>query len=129
MKDPWNPTKEEIRQWAYESDKFLPPQDWELVVGRIENSKLLLELTCDETCPQNIWALSCLYFLVGDYIRRKIKPYSLEDLLNVLEEAKKSNVSYVTRWVEKSYDLIKDPERFNYNEWCNGELANEEKVR
>jgi hypothetical protein len=58
--DPWNPTKKEIIEWAY-NNQPQPEQDWELAVTEVENATLLLTLAADDNCKKRLFFLSCLY--------------------------------------------------------------------
>ncbi len=128
MNDPWNATQEEIKEWAYDADAEVPDQSWHLLVGRLEYSDLLLELVSDENCPQRIYLLSCLYHMVGNYISAEIKPSEmLEDLLDVLDKARKIDSAIIKTWVERSYHIIKNPKEFVYFDWCLGGYAFREK--
>ena len=70
--DAVNPTDEEIARWAYIEGADYPPempQDWDLCVTQPRRADLLMQLACDERCPNRRFFFSCLYLLVGDAVR------------------------------------------------------------
>ena len=37
MKDPWNPSNEELREWAFNADTLCPTQDFHLAVADLHS--------------------------------------------------------------------------------------------
>jgi hypothetical protein len=66
MKDPWNPTPNEIRWWACMPRAVEPCQDWDLALSWSLPEKVLIDLPCDEFCPARRCMLGVLYFIVRD---------------------------------------------------------------
>lgn len=62
MKDPINPTVDEVREWAYAPESTDPlGQDWDLVLSNeLSLSIVLLELAADQACPHQGYFLNCL---------------------------------------------------------------------
>ncbi|WCN37018.1 hypothetical protein [Aneurinibacillus uraniidurans] len=119
MKDPWNPTHEEIIEWAYDKDS-LCEQDWDLAITDMENADVLLSLASDSSCPSQSFFLNCIYLLVGDAIRSK---KSVNEIIELLNRAEKINEPHIRKWIERSKVLIEKPETFNYELWCDGGFA------
>ena len=42
MRDPWNPSVEEVRAWAFQSNAIEPEQDWPLVLASCHYEDLYL---------------------------------------------------------------------------------------
>lgn len=126
MEDPWNPTKDEIMEWAYDVGAEYPGQDWEIVaVAHLENAELLLNLASDENCPKRRWTLVNLYLVVGNEIRTKKYSDNIEYFKKILIKASKIENLNIQKWVKRSHDLINHPEKFDYRAWCLGYLAAE----
>ena len=69
MRNPWEPTDDEIAAWAYRPDAVEPVQDWDLSVASIDRAPLLIRLAADPACPTRDYFLRVLYLLVGDRVR------------------------------------------------------------
>lgn len=123
LKDPFNPTREEILEWAYDAESYAPEEDFDLYITDVENADLLLMFVADPTCPKRRFFLSCLYLLVGDTVRSEGKAHDLAQVERILDVAVVGNNVDVGRWVALSRDLIAHPEKFDYDAWCSGGLA------
>lgn len=116
MKDPWNPTLDEVRTWAY-SSALIPEQDWELaVVDKPESQQLCLDLAADPDCPNRQFFLGCLYVFTGDTVSDK-GSHPMDELNDLLERAARSNDKLVQAWVERSRALILEPSDYTYAYW------------
>jgi hypothetical protein len=51
MHDPWSPSPDEIRAWAYTPNAEEPCQDWDLALLWSCHEKALLECASDDACP------------------------------------------------------------------------------
>jgi hypothetical protein len=123
MKDPWNPANEELREWAYDADALWPTQDFDLAVGELYLSQIILELASDNNCPKQRFFVQCAYLIVGDAIRTDYNTESKEDVVAFLEQAEKIDNTYLLKFVEQSKELMQNPLKFDYDEWCDGGLA------
>jgi hypothetical protein len=119
FQDPWNPTADEVRAWAYDANAT-HEQDWELAVIRSGYDELLIELAADLSCPKAGFFLACLYLLVGDSVRSKGGSQSGLDLPALFERAESTADPELRLWVVRSRDLIRSPEKFDYDRWCCG---------
>lgn len=120
MKDPWNPTEEEIRDWAFDVNKLCPVQDWDLAVADLKYKKALLSLASDPACPKREFFLAVLYLIVGDAVRSRWQAHRQSEINKLLAEACRYSDVSVLRWVERSQHLIGNPGEFDYNLWCSG---------
>lgn len=50
MKDPWNPTTQEIIEWAYTEHAVFPEQDWDLSICD-NTAEIILSIASDTNCP------------------------------------------------------------------------------
>src|SRR5262245_12046388 len=69
MYDPWNPSPDDVRTWAYEPGAAEPCQDWDLALYWKGHEKALLETASDDSCPNRRRMLEVLYFIVGQDFR------------------------------------------------------------
>lgn len=126
MKDPWNPQKEELRQWAFDADLPWPEQDFDLAVSDMLFADIILELAADNHCPKQPFFLSCAYLIVGDAVRTNFEVCSRTDIQHFLSRAVQTSNQYLVTLAERSYLLIQNPETFDYEQWCGGGLADAE---
>ena len=126
MIDPFAPTDEEVREWAYGPSPIMEPvQDFDLMLAMPLRLPLLLELASDSTCPSSDWFLHCLYLVVGDAVRSTFHTCPRSQIETYVGLGAKSNSPLVQRWAERSVGLLARPETFSYELWCAGGLANE----
>lgn len=63
----YEPTAEDIRTWAFSTDKKWPASDWDFYVLRNPgNDALVVELANDAHCPKQRFFLHALYYVVGE---------------------------------------------------------------
>lgn len=126
MIDPYDPTDEEIREWAYGSPPTMEPvQDFDLMVATSERLPLLLELAADSACPSHDWFLHCLYLVVGDAVRTNFRTCLRSQVEAYVALGGLSSAPTVQRWAERTDALLASPESFSYDAWCAGGLAYE----
>jgi hypothetical protein len=126
MRDPYNPTAEALRLWAYDADAEVPAQDWELILSTVPYDDLFLEFASDEDCPKADYFLALLYLIVGDAVRSTYRTKKEEEVESLLLKAeKKFPKRWIYLWVQRSRDLLAHPERFSYDDWCAGVLSRE----
>ncbi len=126
MKDPWNPQKEEIRQWAYVSDAQWPDQDFNLSVAKVHFSDLIIEFAIDDDCPKRDFFLSCAYIIVGDAVRTKYVSHTKAEVEEFIERVKATKNEQMTLLHGRAIALVNNPSSFNYDLWCSGGYAKQE---
>jgi hypothetical protein len=116
MRDPFDPTDAELREWA-SSDEPWPVQDFDLMVADAERVPLLLELTSSRNRD---FFLSCLYLVVGDAVRSRFNTCSPADVESALEHATATAARdpAIRRWIEESRRALASPDDFDYEAWC-----------
>ena len=125
MKDTFNPTYEEIKNWAYSSEPSYPEQDWDIIVfDRIDDVKLTsltLEIASDTDCPKQDSFIHFLNIMTGTVARFAAKNGFEEKKLKKLNElilkAEKSSSQLVLDWANRSKKIIQSPETFRYEDW------------
>lgn len=115
FKDPYEPTKDEIKAWAYTDDSS-PVEDFELLVD--DDPYFSLELASDEKCPKKNFFLGSLYVWAGDCVKNKL---NLDVLTKWLEVASKSKDNRIKKLVERARRLLSGEEKYDYNKWGIGE--------
>lgn len=71
IKDPYNPSLDELRWWAYDEGAGIPDQDYELILARDEFYEDILRFAADPSCPKQRFFLSCLYMINGGSHNKK----------------------------------------------------------
>ncbi|WP_409306634.1 hypothetical protein [Pectobacterium sp. B1J-3] len=123
MKDPWNPQEKALRQWAFDTESPWPEQDFDLAVADRLFADIILELAADNHCPKQSFFLSCAYLMVGDAVRTNFEICPKVDIQHFLARAEQSGHQYLIMLAERGTFLIEHPDTFDYNQWCNGGLA------
>ena len=115
--DPWNPTADEIKAWAFSEDLW-PEQDWDLAVNDGRNDFLLIQLACDESCPKRDFFLHSIYFMVGDSVYSNAPVERIEELRELISKVPHEASSEIDKWRREAMDLLRDPSKFEYDYWC-----------
>jgi hypothetical protein len=121
--DPWNPSSTEVRAWAYTPGAEDPCQDWDLSLSWIGHEREYLEFAADPACPHADFFLRVLYLMVGDAVRTQFRAASEEATRGLIDLATKCESWRLRLWRERSLRLLKNPNEFEYDEWCGGGLA------
>ena len=124
MSNPWNPTPQEIRSWAYDADAADPCQDWDLALSWLQDESVYLNLATDEACPKRRFFLSLLYLIVGDAVRTGFRTHRKQIVLGLIERGNEFSHPDIVAWQRRSRELIANPEKFEYGAWCGGQFAN-----
>ncbi|MBW5468499.1 hypothetical protein GPJ61_11585 [Brevibacillus formosus] len=113
----------DIREWAFSNDSELPHQDWDLFITTIDTAPLLLSLSVNPKVAKNKRKvfLACLYLLVGDAVKIKNNKNHLEEVRSFVEQASSNRNTFIQQWVVRSFQLIQNPELFDYEKWCAGD--------
>jgi hypothetical protein len=117
FQDPWNPTQDEVRAWAYDAETFEPDQDWELSMSLDIHESVLLECAGDPNCPKQSFMLRVLYLNVGDAVRTGFKSTPREIVEGVLARADACPEPLIQLWLERSRELIAHPKQFKAAWW------------
>ena len=123
VQNPWNPSIEDVLEWAYDPNSDDPCQDWDLALTWVGYQAEYIHLACDKNCPKRDFFLHMLYLLVGDQVRCNYRSVSKEAVLEFIEQGRYTSNQDVQLWRERSIELIKNPDTFNYHDWCGGGLA------
>lgn len=121
--DPWNPTPDEIRAWAYTPGAGEPCKDWDLALSWSLHEKALLQIASDDSCPNRRYLLAVLYLVVGDAVRGGFCSRPRAVIEGLLAHAQEYDHADIRTWRARSFELLADPSRFDYDLWCAGVLA------
>jgi len=124
MQDVFNPTNQEIREWAYSNGSY-PEEDWDIVVFHDVTddglTALILDIATDKNCPKQKTFVHFLDIITGAVVRYAAeKGYNEEELkkLNTLiADAEKKSSPLVIDWANRTKQIIQFPERFRYKDW------------
>ena len=123
MRDPWNPSSDDVRAWAREADAVEPCEDWDLALSGARHDAAYLELASDPACPARGYLLSVLYLIVGDAVRSGFRTAGRADIEALLARGAGYPHPDIARWRRRSAELLAHPETFSYEAWCAGGLA------
>ena len=130
MNDPYNPTLDEIRAWAY-SDEQEPCQDWDIIAFDKEIDapllSLLLSVAADPACAKKDDFLHFLYVVTGSVVRAVLRGEAVarrtESLGVALEQAASRPDPRLALWAGRSRAVLAAPETFLYDDWFSGPSA------
>ena len=115
MKDPWNPTPEEIRHWAY-TPGAMCEQDWDLCIASDRQYvQLYVDLASDPCCPNRDVFLNVLYMMVGQCFRGSSTHPRYVELWS--HEYSTHSDPAIRTWAERTAILLANPGRFDYEFW------------
>lgn len=123
MHDPWNPTPDEVREWAYDPEAEEPCEDWDLALSWARHESALLECVNDDSCPKRDRLLSVLYLIVGNAVRSEFRSLPRPVVEGFIARAGNYRHPDIELWQRRSRGLLKHPELFDYPNWCSGGLA------
>ena len=115
--NPNDPTPSHARQWLY-SDTRWPDQDWDLFLANGKCDGVLLACARDNSCPNQKFALHCLYFLVGDYVYSNLDKTRKKALLELLDQIRDNEIASIATWKQEALELLEGSREFNYEYWC-----------
>jgi hypothetical protein len=123
MPDPWKPTPDEIREWAYKRDAVEPCQDWDLALAWTRHEQALFECTADDHCPNRRFILGVLYLVVGNAVRSGFRTVARPIIEGFIARGDEFAHSDIRLWQQRSKELLQHPEMFDYQYWCAGGFA------
>jgi len=105
MHNIWNPTHDEIREWAYEGSN-LPHAHWASTLNDFNNLPVLIELAGDRSCPNRKFFLDCLYKFTEEVVERG-NMHELVRLETTLEKlATYVQAASIEAWIGDSQKLL-----------------------
>jgi hypothetical protein len=123
MLDPWNPSPDEIRAWAYTPGAVEPCQDWDLALCWSLHEQALLETASDDACPGRRYMIAVLYLIVGDAVRNGFRSRPCTVIEGFLARADAFDHPEIRLWQRRSRELLANPAHLDYALWCGGGLA------
>ena len=123
MNDPWNPSAEEVRDWAYNAEALEPCEDFDLALEWSRHERVLLECAADIHCPKKEYFLGVLYLIVGDAVRTEYRSLPRPILEGFIGRGNEYPHPTIQKWQHRTRELMKNPDSFSYDLWCAGGLA------
>jgi hypothetical protein len=116
LTNPYDPSDQELRDWA-SGKHFDLPQDWEIVVPRgRERHRLILELASDSACrrARKKTLLYMLYAITEQFGISRTDPEHMDMLVSA---ALASQDPATILWARRSSEVLKDPTKFHRKKW------------
>ncbi|MEM7455582.1 MAG: hypothetical protein AAF456_14610 [Planctomycetota bacterium] len=126
MNDPWQPSPEDIREWARNTrDPWLeqPCADWPLALAWTRHENALLELAADESCPSRKFMLFILYFVVGHALHDGFDSVPQPVIEGFVRRADNYENTDLKTWQDRCWKVLRNPATFQYQQWCGGDYA------
>ena len=106
MKDPDNPSHEELERWARTPGAMYPSEDWDLVVATDENAGLFLRLAVDPTCINRDAVLNFLYVYAGQVVREGAPPERVAALQRVIDLSANVEHDEIQLWATRAQAVL-----------------------
>ena len=116
-----DPSPEYAREWMY-SGRSWPEQDWDLFLTNGKCDFVLLECAKDNTCPNQRFALHCLYFLVGDAVHANQIDQRKTQVKKLLLKIGPDDSKELNAWRDETRSLLNNETEFDYEYWCQHSL-------
>ena len=123
MNNPWDPSPDEIRAWAYTANAGEPCEDWPLALIWSGHEKALLDCASDDACPNRVFMLGVLYLAVGDAVRSNFGSRPKPVIEGFVDRGDAYPHPDIKLWQSRSRALLRDPSGFDCDAWCAGGLA------
>lgn len=116
VRNPSNPTIEEIKIWAYSEDEE-PHQEWELFLLWKGEFTDYLKFASDINCPKENFFLNLLYYWVWRISEQRANENEVEVYPEVFERAGSINTPYVRLWLQRSQELLTGASEVDETSW------------
>ena len=126
MRDPYNPMRDDVRDWAFSDGALEPVQDWDLMLANLREFDLYAELAADDSCPNREYFLRVLYLIVGDAVRTNFRTESAESINEILEITVRFPNYCFHLLRQRALALLSAPSTFEYDDWCAGRLVDQD---
>lgn len=110
--DPMNPTRTELKVWAF-GDYSDPIPDFQLFVTK--DPYIVLDLAADPRCQKRDFFLESLYVWVGDQVRLGLPDREL--VMKILETAEELPDERIKKFINRSRELMLDPQTYDSDKW------------
>lgn len=103
--DKFNPTVEEVKEWAYDDDLYFIEQDEDLVLHSAKYIAALLELASDPNCPKHDYCLSILTYYSQILLAKRM----MAEIIKVREQILQYNLPLITsvqKWRDNFLNLF-----------------------
>jgi hypothetical protein len=118
VKDPANPTVDEIEQWARTAGALYPMEDWDLMIaGDDDKGPLLVSLADDPTCVNRDAVLNFLYVYAGQVLREGKQPLRASVLREVVRLAASAAAAEVRLWADRAAIALDGGAAHDYSFW------------
>ena len=121
--NPHDPSPAELREWACTPGAEEPCQDFDLILSWAWHDDTCIAFASDPACPSRDYFLAVLYLMVGDAVRTGFRNVEEAGVLAFVALADGSRSEVVREWQARSRQLLRDPDTFDYADWCGGGLA------
>jgi hypothetical protein len=131
LRDPWNPTITEIREWAHSSEEEEPCEDWHYSLRIAEHTQLYIDLVADRSCLRRMRFLDVLYDTVQCWLGQN--PVAAEvqvSLTDIAVRARRTGCYYLMKFADDVEMARRAGANYDVDFWFDGgyrqRLNNEE---
>lgn len=101
------------------SDESWPEQDWDLFVANGQCDMVVLECARDSQCPNQEFALHCLYVIAGDVVSASLDQQRKATVLELANQVSSSDSPELQRWITDTVSLFGGEVELAYDYWFN----------
>ena len=118
IRDPWNPTIDEIRDWAHSSDLDEPCENWHYSLRIAQHIQLYIDLVADRSCERRMRFLDVLYDTVREWLMENPESAEIQvNLSDIASRARRTGCYYLMNFAEDVEAAKKAGSKYDLDFW------------
>ena len=101
------------------SDESWPEQDWDLFIANGLCDEIVLECARDNQCPNQEFALHCLYVIAGDVVYSSLDGKRKAAVTELSSKISNNDSPELQRWKSDTANLYGGEIELDYDYWFN----------
>ena len=105
------------------SDESWPDEDWDLFIANGRCDEVILECARDGLCPNQEFALHCLYVIAGDVVFSSLDDQRKASVKKLADQIGDNDSPQLQRWKSDTASLYGGEVELEYDYWFNQMFA------
>ena len=101
------------------SDESWPEQDWDLFVANGLCDEVVLDCARDTQCPNQDFALHCLYVIAGDVVYSSLDEQRKAAVVDLANQISDNDSALLQHWRSDVKNLFSGEVELEYDYWFN----------
>jgi hypothetical protein len=121
IRDPWNPTITEIREWAHSSEEVESCEDWHYSLRIADHTQLYIDLVADRSCLRRMRLLDVLYDTVRCWLgENPVAPEVQVSLTDIASRARRTGCYYLMNFADDVETARAEGASYDVDFWFEG---------